>query len=103
MNESEAKRLVDGGCDTRLVGNDFYIEATTNRTVDVQGFTDNIKVKRLPTVSAVTAVDVSDEVILLKLHECIAVETNQISLFSTFQAREAEVVVNDVAKRNRYL
>ena len=79
MSDSEGKLSIDGGCDTSLIDNGFYIDATTNRTVDVQGLTDNIKVESLPIVSAVTAVDVGYEVVLLELHECIAVEANQIS------------------------
>ena len=99
-DDPQTAEVYVGGCDTSLNGNGFYIEATNNMTVDIQGFTDNIKVKSLPSVSAVTAVDVGDEVILLELHECIALEANQISLLSTFQAQEAGVVVNDVAKRH---
>ena len=100
ISSDKGKLLIDGGCDTCLVGNGFIIESTTSRTVDVQGFADDIKVQSLPIVSAVTAVDVDGEVILLEIHECIAVENNQTSLLSTFQAREHGVVVNDIADRH---
>ena len=100
VSSDKGKLLIDGGCDTCLVGNGFIIESTTSRTVDVQGFADDIKVESLPIVSAVTAVDVDGEVILLEIHECIAVENNQTSLLSTFQARDHGVVVNDIADRH---
>ena len=100
MQEDEGRLLIDGGCDTSLVGNGFYVESTTNRTVDVQGFADDIKVESLPIVLAVTAVDMGKEVVLLELHECIAVAGNQVSLLSTFQAREAGVIVNDITKQH---
>ena len=37
-NKFEGEILVDGGCDTSLVGQGFVVESTTSRKVSVQGF-----------------------------------------------------------------
>lgn len=92
--------LVDGGCDTSLVGRGFIVESTTSRSVSVQGFNDSMKLDKLPIVTAVTAVVLDGVTYLLVINECIHVEGNDTSLLSTFQAREHGVFVEDVAKRH---
>jgi len=48
--------LVDGGCDTSLVGKGFVVESTSSRSVSVQGFNDSMKLDKLLIVTALTAV-----------------------------------------------
>ena len=77
------------------MGDGFIIESTTNRSVDV----NEIKLKSLSIVSAVTVIDLEEETIMLELHGCILINNKQITLLSTFQAREAGVIVHDIAKK----
>ena len=76
------------------------MESQTNRSVDVLGITDSTELERLQFVSTITPLNLEDAVILLKLNECIKVKNNQASLLSTFQVREADVIVNDIVKRH---
>ena len=92
--------LIDGGCDTTLVGKGFKIESTTARSVNVQGFNENMKINKLPIVTAVTAIDLPEETLILEFNECIHVENNTVSLLSTFQTRENGVQVYDTARRH---
>ena len=92
--------LVDGGCDTSLVGKGFIVESMTARSVSVQGFNDSMKFDKLPIVTALTAVVIDGITYLLVINECIHVDGNDTSLLSTFQAREHGVFIDDVAKRH---
>jgi len=92
--------LVDGGCDTSLVGKGFMVESTSARTVNVQGFQEKMQMDALPIVTAVTAVDLEKETIIMEFNEAIYVENNVTSLLSTYQTRENGVIVNDVARRH---
>jgi len=92
--------LIDGGCDTSLVGNGFIIESTTNRTVSVQGFQDQMKIEELPIVTAITAIDLDEETYILEVNETIYVKYNGTSLLSTYQARDHGVVVNDISLKH---
>lgn len=97
---SSGDLLVDGGCDTSLVGNGFVVESETLRTVNVQGFTNVVTLQELPIVTAVGKIIVDGEPIIIQINEAVYVEGNPTSLLSTFQAREHGVMVNDVAKRH---
>ena len=55
----------------------FIIESTINLSVDVQGFADVMKIKSLPVVSAVTAIDLEEETIILELHQCLLSNNNK--------------------------
>jgi len=90
--------LVDGGCDTTLVGDGFRVESTTSRKMTVQGFSDTIKMNSLPVVTAVTAVGIDSTTYLVVVNEAIYVRGNETSLLSTFQARSHGVEVHDIAK-----
>ena len=92
--------LVDGGCDTSLVGRGFVVESTTDRTVTVQGFDTSMKLDRLQVVTAVTAVDLEEGTFILEVNEAIHVPSNPTSLLSTFQMRENGGKVDDVSKRH---
>ena len=92
--------LVDGGCDTSLVGHGFKVESTTNRTVTVQGFDASMTMEELPVVSAVTAVDLEEGTFILEVNEAIHVPNNPTSLLSTFQVRENGGIVDDVSARH---
>jgi len=92
--------LIDGGCDTTLVGKGFKIESTTARSVNVQGFSEKMTIDKLPIVTAITAIDLPETTLILEFNECIHVENNAVSLMSTFQARENSVDVYDVTRRH---
>ena len=76
--KNKGKLLIDGECDTNLVGNGFIVESQSNRSVDVHGFIDSTKFERLPFVLAITTLDLEDEVILLELKECIIVKNDKV-------------------------
>ena len=52
-----------------------------------------------PAFSAVIAIDIEEETIILELNKFILAKNNQISILSSFQAREAGAIVNNIAKR----
>ena len=68
IDAKQGKLLVDGGCDTTLFGGDFIIWSITNCSVDEQGFANGIKIESLPVVSAVTADELEEEIIIPELH-----------------------------------
>ena len=100
VDDTRGQMLVDGGCDTCLVGKGFMVESTSERTVNVQGFQETMQIEALPIVTAVTAVDLEKETIIMEFNETIYVENNVTSLLSTYQTRENGVIVNDVARRH---
>ena len=79
--QMKEKLSIDGGCDASLVRGSFIIKSTTNRSVDVQGIIDVIKIESLPIVSAFTAIDLEEKTIILNLHGCISAKDNQTSIF----------------------
>ena len=97
---SVGELLIDGGCDTSLCGNGFVVESTTERKVNVQGFNSDMKITHLPVVTAIAAVTLMDETIIIEVNEAIYVKGNRTSLLSTFQAREFGVQVHDTARRH---
>ena len=58
------------------------------------------KIESLLTVSAVITIDLEGKNIILDLHECTSTKNRQIYLLSTFQAREAGVMINYIARRH---
>jgi len=72
--------LIDGGCDTSLVGNGFIIESATNRTITVQVFQDQMKIEELPIVTAITAIDLPEETFILEVNEVIYVSKHTLTL-----------------------
>ena len=89
-----------GRCGTTLVGQGFTIEASAGRTVNVQGSQKDMQINQLPLVTAVTAVGLPEETIILEFNETVYVEGNKNSLISTFEVRENGAVINDTSKRH---
>ena len=77
--------LIDGGADTCMIGPEFHFESeSTTRSVDVEGFEGPEKiVKNLPIGTGVTAVDLPNETILLRVNEGII--NKKKTIFSTNQ------------------
>ena len=91
--------LVDGGCDTSLVGDGFVLESTTSRKVSVQGLNNDMQLEELPIATAITAVDLPSGTIIIDLsNEAIYVQGNTTSLLSTYQAQSFGFDVNDTAR-----
>jgi len=96
VNDTRGQMLDDGECDTSLVGKGFFVESTSDRTVNVQGFQENMQMDALPIITAVTVVDLEKETVIMKFNEAIYVEYNVTLLMSTYQTREhGVVIVND--------
>ena len=64
--------IIDSGADTSIVGTGWHVTHTTMRRVNVIGFDHHLQPRQaLPIVSAVTAVDTPQGVILLKVNEAV--------------------------------
>jgi hypothetical protein len=86
--------ILDGGADTCVLGQGWKVLSVHNtRRTNVVGFDHEAAVKRnLPIVSAITAVDLPDGVlVILTFHEAIYNYTANHSLLSEFQLRHVDV------------
>ena len=92
--------LIDGGCDTTLCGQGWEIESVSERRVNVQGYADNVESISLPIGTAIAAVELDDQTVIVEANEAILMESNKNSLLSTFQVREFGHKVHDVARRH---
>jgi len=88
---------VDGGADTCLLGNEFYIsDIYSDRFIDVIGYHDEMITKNIPVGTGITTCELPDgSTVLLRCHEGVAMGRGQ-SLFSTNQIRHNGHSVHDV-------
>ena len=95
------KCIMDNGVDTSVIGQGWTVVAYTSRKANVVGFDKNAAVKRgLPIVSAVTAVDLEDQTILIRIHEAVMNDASHHSLLSEFQVRECVYNLDSVWKKH---
>jgi len=95
------KCIMDNGADTSVIGKGWTIVAYTSRKANVVGFDKNAAVKRgLPIVSAITAVDLEDQTILIRIHEAVMNDASHHSLLSEFQVRECVYNLDSVWKKH---
>ena len=83
--DESGQMLIDGGCDTMLCGKGWEIESVSARKVKVQGYADQSEALDLPIGTALAAVDLEDQTIVLEANEAILMTENHSSLLSTFQ------------------
>jgi len=74
--------IVDGGCDTTVCGSTWYITHTTERRVNVEGFSADLCKNNVPIVTAVTVIDFPDHSLLIRVNEAISLPENAHSLLS---------------------
>ena len=63
-------------------------------------FNDDLSKKEIPIRAAAAVIDLLKKTIIIQLNEVPLLKGGSISLLSTAQAREAGVIVNDVAKQH---
>ena len=92
--------MVDNGTDTSVRGKGWTVTADTGRKVNAVGFDKKAAVKKnLPVVSAVGAVDIDNETVLIQMNEAVCNETCHHSLTGEFQMREQVKKVDTVCKQ----
>ena len=103
LNDDEEECFLDSGADTSNIGGPaWHIKFLTERKVNVYGFDEKSGTSRedVPVGTGVTAVDLpNDETILLRVNEATVMEDSN-SLLSTFQCREAGVIIDDKPLRH---
>ena len=83
------KCIMDNGADTSVIGKGWLVVAYTQMKANIVGFDKKAAVKKgLPIVSAVTAVDIENKTVLLRIHEAVLNDAAHHSLMSEFQVRE---------------
>jgi hypothetical protein len=95
--------ILDDGADTCVFGQDWEVLSVHNiRRANVVGFDHEAAVKRnLPIVSAITAVDLPDEIsVILIVYEAIYNDKANHSLFSYFQSRAFGVQIDSIFLRS---
>ena len=93
--------VADGGCDTSLLGTNWYVLKYTNRYANVVGFDEFIARKsRLPIVVAMTKFILLDNkgAILLRHNEGIYNKDSWTTLFSEFQLCTRGCIVDSTFK-----
>ena len=90
--------ISDVGADTTICGKNWKRVADTGRFASVQGFDEVMLTKRnLPIGTHITkAHPTGGPPFLLRAHESVTNEGSQITLYSTFQGRQAGVLIDDV-------
>ena len=93
--------VADGGCDTGLLGTDWYVLKYTNQYANVVGFDEFIACKSgLPIVIAVTKFILLDNkgTILIQHNEGVYNKDSQTTLFSEFQLHTHGCIVDSTFK-----
>ena len=92
--------MADGCTDMSIaaIGNGFVEVSKTDWTVTLVGFDDDLSKKEILIGVAAAAIDLPKKMIIIQLNEAPLFKGGSNSLLSTAQAREAGVIVDDVAK-----
>ena len=86
---------------TSSIGKGWKVINFTSRKAYVVGFQGMVQEKhKLPMVSAITAVDLEDKTILIRIHEAVMNDKANYSLLSEFQVRECVYNLNSVWKKH---
>ena len=95
--------ISDVGADTTLCGDGWIRVADTGRFATVQGFDDNMLLKRnLHIGTHVTKVHPTNgPAFLVRAHESVTNEGSKITLYSTFQGRQCGVLIDDVWHKHK--
>ena len=100
--KGKGKLMADSCADTSIaaIGNGFTKISRTDKTVTLVGFNDDLFKKEVPIGSAVAAIDLPKRTIIIQLNEALLLQDGSNSLLSTAQAREGEMIIDDVAKKH---
>ena len=93
---------VDGGADTcNCAAPAWHHESFSGRYVNVADYEKNGTIReKVPIGTSITAVDLPDRTALIRCHEATQMDDAN-SLASTFQLREADCTVDDIARRHK--
>ena len=93
--------ILDGGCDTCVLGKGFVTLSTVpNRSAIILGATNGMREENLKIGTGATVITLNHEKFLLVINEAIISPSNNISLLSTHQIREFGNDVDDRAKHH---
>ena len=103
MREEGYMSIADGGADTSVIGDGWYVTSYTQRTANIVGFDEYSARKHgLPIVSASTLVELTDGTkLIITIHEAVYNKGSRTTLLSNFQLRHHGCIVDDVAKQHR--
>jgi hypothetical protein len=94
--------ILDVGADTCVVGQGWEaLSVHKTRRANVVGFDHEAAIRNLPIVSAITAVNLQDEIsVILIVHEVIYNNTDNHSLLSEFQFRYFGVKTDSIGHKH---
>ena len=103
MREEGYLSIADGGADTSVIGDGWYVIAYTQRMANIIGFDEYSARKHgLPIVTASTLVELPDgRKMIITIHEAVYNKGSRTTLLSNFQLRHHGCIVDDVAKQHR--
>jgi hypothetical protein len=105
LTQTESVALSDGGCNTTLLGDGWYItEYTGTRSASIVGFDEFAARKSgLPIVTGITKYELPDRKghILLRLYESVYNKGSRTTLLSEFQLRDRRCIVDNTYKGHR--
>ena len=100
-NNRNSNGILDGGCDTSILGGAFRIlSESTDRKVSIQGASNKMVQEGLPIATGATVVETKNRKYILIVNEGISIPDNDVSLISPPQLREYGVTVDDKARRH---
>ena len=86
-----------GGGDTIVCGAGWKKTRTTQCSAHIKGFADDLHKRDIPIISAVTAVDLPEGMIILEANKLLHIPDNTYTILSAMQLREHGIQVNDVS------
>jgi hypothetical protein len=101
LAKMEAVALIDGGCDTTLLGTGWYILEYTGEYANIVGFDEFVARKAgLPIVTGITKIELPDRkgFILLRSNESVYNKGSRTTLLSEFQLRDRGCIVDNTFK-----
>jgi hypothetical protein len=101
LMKKESVAVSNGGCDTTLLGEDWYIAEYTGRSANIVGFDEFVAWKAgLPIVTGITKVELPHQqgFILLWSHESVYNKGSCTTLLSEFQLRNHGCIVDNTFK-----
>jgi len=101
IGDTNTRCIFDSGADTSVIGKGWKVINFTSKRAYVIGFQGKLQEKhKFPMVSAITAVDLEDKTIIIRIHEAVMNDKANHSLLSEFQVRECVYNLNSVWKKH---
>jgi hypothetical protein len=104
LAQTESVALSDGGCDTTLLGDGWYITEYTGRSANIVSFDEFAARKAgLPIITGITKYQLPDRKghILIQSYKSVYNKGSKTTLLSEFQLRDCGCIVNNTYKGHR--